>query len=135
MAVEYVKVKRTVSVGNEPGEKYLARIYRGSDVELEQIANDISEATTISYPDVLACLKAMEIHISKYILSGQSVKFGILGSFIPTIHAKAQATPDFVTANTIKRFTCRFLPSVSFKTKFAKCSFREANLEVKGLID
>ncbi len=134
MAVEYVKVKRNINFGENPGERFVARIYRSQDVELDQIAKDISESTTIGYPDVLGCLKAMEIQISKYILQGQSVKLGLMGSFIPSIHAKSQENADDVDASTIKRFTCRFFPSSTFKAQFAKCSFREANLEVKGLI-
>lgn len=135
MSVEYVKVRRMIHVGDNPGEAFLARIYRSQDVELDQIAMDIANSTTISYPDVLGCLKAMEIQISKYILQGHSVKLGLLGSFIPSIHAKAQDSVDKVDANTIKRFTCRFFPSASFKESLAKCSFREANLDVKGLIE
>ena len=64
MAIKYVKVKRTINVGDNPGEKFLARIYRGQDVEIDQIASEISEATTVTHPDVLACLKALEFHIS-----------------------------------------------------------------------
>ena len=135
MAVEYVKVKRMIHVGENPGEKFLARIYRSQDIELDQIAKDIAGSTTISYPDVLGCLKAMEMQIGKYILQGHSVKLGLLGSFIPTIHAKVQESADKVDANTIQRFTCRFFPSTSFKSQFEKCSFKEANLEVKGLIE
>ena len=74
MAIKFVKVKRNITVGSNPGEKYLARLFRGTDVSIDQIANEISEATTVSYPDVLACLKAMETHILKYILAGQAVK-------------------------------------------------------------
>lgn len=32
MAIKYVKVKRMISTGQNPGEKYLARIFRGQDV-------------------------------------------------------------------------------------------------------
>lgn len=135
MAVEYIKVKRTINVGDNPGEKFLARIFRGQDVEMDQIARDIANSTTISYPDVLGCLKAMEIQISKYILNGQSVKLGLLGSFIPTIHAKAQNVVDEVDANTIKRFSCRFFPSKNLKSQFAKCSFKEKSLEIRGLVE
>ena len=77
MAIKYVKVKRMISTGQNPGEKYLARIFRDQDVMIEQIANDISGSTTVSYPDVLACLKAMEIHVAKYVTAGQAVKFGL----------------------------------------------------------
>ena len=135
MAVNFVKVKRMIHVGENPGEKYVARLYRGQDVDLDQIAKDISESTTVSYPDVLACLKAMEIHVSKYVTEGQAVKFGLLGSFIPSIKVKAQESVDKVNSDTISRFTCRFFPSVDFKLHLAKSKFKEANLEVKGLVE
>lgn len=133
MAINYVKVKRTINVGDNPGEKFLARIYRGQDVEIDQIASEISEATTVTHPDVLACLKALEFHIVKYISAGQAVKLGLLGSFIPSISAKAVATPDEVTAESIKRARCRFYPSVQFKNSLNKCQFKLADLNIQGL--
>lgn len=134
MAIKYVKVKRTINVGDNPGEKFLARIYRGQDVEIDQIASEISEATTVTHPDVLACLKALEFHIVKYISAGQAVKLGLLGSFIPSISAKAMATPDEVTADSIKRARCRFYPSVQFKNSLTKCQFKLADLNVQSLV-
>ncbi len=133
MAINYVKIKRKINVGSNPGEKYLARLYRGQDVTMDQIASDISLSTTISYPDVLACLKALEIHISKYVLAGQAVKFDYLGHFIPSISASAMATPDEVTADTIKKTRCRFFPSVEFKNALAKSKYELADLNIKGL--
>ena len=128
MAIKYVKVKRTINVGDNPGEKFLARIYRGQDVEIDQIASEISEATTVTHPDVL------EFHIVKYISAGQAVKLGLLGSFIPSISAKAMATPDEVTADSIKRARCRFYPSVQFKNSLTKCQFKLADLNVQSLV-
>ena len=133
MAIEYVKVKRLISVGRNPGEKFLARLFRGQDVLIDQIASDIAESTTVSYPDVLACLKAMEIHVSKYVLSGQAVKFGLLGSFIPAISAKAVDSADAVTAETIRHTRCRFYPSADFMKSLAKSKYELADLEVNGL--
>ena len=133
MAIKFVKVKRNITVGSNPGEKYLARLFRGTDVSIDQIANEISEATTVSYPDVLACLKAMETHILKYILAGQAVKLNLLGSFIPFISAKAMNTADEVTADTIKRAGCRFFPSVNFKQAMKKCKFLQTDMNIAGL--
>src|SRR5574344_1599549 len=121
MAIKFVKVKRNITVGSNPGEKYLARLFRGTDVSIDQIANEISEVTTVSYPDVVACLKALETQILKYILAGQAVKLSLLGSFIPFISAKAMNTAEEVTADTIKRAGCRFFPSVNFKQAMKKC--------------
>ncbi len=133
MSIKYVKVKRKINVGSNPGEKFLARLVRGEDVRIDTIATEISEATTVSYPDVLACLKALEMEISKYVMAGQAVKFEHLGSFIPAISAEAQATVDTVSSDTIRRASCRFVPSVAFKNRLAKCTFELADFEVKGI--
>ncbi len=133
MAIKYVKVKRVINVGSNPGEKYLARLFRGEDVSIDRIAGDISMATTVSYPDVLACLKAMETFVSSYIQSGQAVKFGVLGAFIPSISAKAMNSAEEVTADTIRRVACRFYPSSEFKRSLAKSKYELADLEIKGL--
>ncbi len=134
MAINFVKVKRNINFGENPGERFVARLYRGQDISIERIATDISESTTIGYPDVIACLKAMEMHISKHILDGSAVKLGYLGSFIPQISAKSQESSDLVDASTIKKVSCRFLPSATFKHSLAKCKFQETDLVVKGQV-
>lgn len=133
--IKYVKVKRDIHVGQNPGERYVARLFRGQDVDLDSIAESISNSTTISYADVIATLKALEIEISKAILNGSAVKLGYLGSFIPQLHAQSQLDVDTCDANSIKRFSCRFLPSVKFKHNLEKVKFQEADLEVKGLVE
>jgi predicted histone-like DNA-binding protein len=131
--INYVKVKREIHVGANPGTKYLARLWRNEDVSLDTIAQEISDATTVSYPDVLAALKAFEIHVSKYVLNGSAVKFGTLGSFIPSLHAKSQMSADAVTADTIKRATCRFYPSSDFMKKLSKAQYQLKDLTVTGI--
>lgn len=135
MAINYVKVKRNITVGTNAGEKFLARIYRSQDVELEQIASDIADSTTVSEADVVATLKALEKHIVKYVQNGSAVKLGVLGSFIPSITAKAQESADLVDNTTIKRISCRFYPSVKFKYELSKASLSEKDLTVKGLVE
>lgn len=111
----------------------MARIFRGQDVHLDRIASEIAEATSLTYSDVLACLKAFESHIARYVLSGQAVKLGYLGAFIPSISARAMNTPDEVTPDSIKRARCRFYPSANFKQSLDKCAFSIADLNVSGL--
>lgn len=133
--IKYVTVKRNILLGNNPGERYVARLFRGQDVDLDSIAGSISNSTTISYADVLAVLKALEMEISNTILNGSAVKLGFLGTFSPTIRAKSQEEAEKVDASTITRFTCRFLPSSSFKRTLTKVKYQEADLKVKGIIE
>jgi predicted histone-like DNA-binding protein len=135
MAIEYVKVKRNILLGNNPGERYVARLFRGQDMDLDMVAESISNSTTISYADVLATLKALETEISKAVLNGSAVKLGFLGSFIPSIKAMSQEEAEKVDANTITRFSCRFYPSTKFKHTLKTVKFQEANFEIKGLVE
>ena len=124
----YVKSKRSLWIKGAKEERYMARIFRGSNVTLDVIAKEISHATSVSYPDVVAALKAFEIHVSNHVLQGNAVFFESLGAFIPKIKAQACATKEDVTAETIKKVTCRFFPSVAFKN-----TLKGATLEFKDL--
>lgn len=132
MAISYVRVKRKITTGSNPGDKYLASIFRESDVSLNDLCVEISQSTTVSYPDVLACLKALEINISRHILNGRAVKFPLLGSFIPSIKATAKDTLEEVDVSSIKKARCRFYPSPAFMYDLSKTSFNLRDLEVKG---
>lgn len=132
MAINYVRVQRKITVGATPGMKFLARCFRGQDVSMDMIAKEISNSTTVSYPDVLACLKALEISVSAHVLAGSAVKFNYLGHFIPTIKATACDTLDEVDISTIQKAKCRFYPSTAFMADLSKISFQLVDLEVKG---
>ncbi len=133
--VNYVKVRRIIHVGENPGEKFLARLVRNTDVSLDELAESIANSTTISYADVIATLKALEIEISKAILNGSAVKLGYLGSFIPQLNAKSQLDIDTCDASSITRYSCRFYPSAKFKQNLKQAKFGEKNMEIKGLVE
>jgi predicted histone-like DNA-binding protein len=133
MSIKYVKVQRNIYTGATPGTRYLARIFRVSNIDMDELATEISEATTVSFPDVLAALKALEIIISRHVLNGEAVKLNVLGMFAPGIKATAKTTLAQVDATTIKRAYCRFYPSPIFMKKLEKASFEEADLDITGL--
>ena len=133
--VNYVKVKRDIHVGQNPGERYVARLVRNTDVSLDTLAESIANSTTITYADVIATLKALEIEISKAILNGSAVKLNYLGSFIPQMNAKSQLDIDTCDASSITRYSCRFYPSTKFKHNLKQAKFGEKNLDIKGLVE
>ncbi|MDR1725610.1 MAG: HU family DNA-binding protein [Bacteroidales bacterium] len=133
MAIGYVKIQRKINVGGNPGIKFLARVFRKNTVNLDTIAREISGATSLSYADVLASLKAFEIHVSRHVLNGEGVKLELLGSFNPAIKATAQDSLTDVTVDTIKRAKVRFVPSPYWKNSLDKSLFEEVKLKVDGL--
>jgi hypothetical protein len=53
--INYVKSKNVKSTSVQTlVQKYLARLWRNEDVSLDTIAKEISDATTVSYPDVFS---------------------------------------------------------------------------------
>src|SRR5574344_251702 len=132
MAMDYVRIQRNIHTGATPGTKYLARIYRKGNISMDSLCTEISEATTMSYPDVLGVLKALEISISRHVLNGEGVKLELLGSFLPALRVKAQTALDKVTPDTIQRARCRFYPSAKFATQLQKVGYNLVDLTVHG---
>ena len=46
----YIKSKQKLWVKGVQEDKYFARIFRGANVSLDEIAKEISHATSVSYP-------------------------------------------------------------------------------------
>lgn len=71
---------------------YYAQMAATSPVELSQVCSFISERSTISEPDVVVILRALETVIVDNVSNGHSVRLGDLGSFRPTIKSSGAAT-------------------------------------------
>ena len=126
--IQFVKAKRTLLISGTKEDRYVAKIFRAPDTSLDAIAKEISHATSVSYPDVVAALKAFEIHVSNAVIKGSAVKFGALGSFIPAIRSKVVRKLDDVDADIVKRITCRFYPSNAFRKDLKSCPLEYRDL-------
>lgn len=124
--IKYIKGKKTVPFGGQPTQRYVAKIYRNSNITMDQMAKEISHATTLSYPDVIAALKAFEMHVAAKIMEGSAIKFDYLGMFIPKLVSRSVATKDEVNQDIIIRKTVRFYPSSAFKSEVSKATLQEA---------
>lgn len=133
MAVRYVKVKRTINVGNNPGERYLARIFREQQVDLDTISEQIAGSSSMSKGDVMAVLQQLQEQMSFHLLRGASVNLGLLGTFTPAISASSVSSADLVTSDTIRRFYVNFNPSTWLKSKFKDAKFSYVNTEIQGV--
>ena len=135
MSISYVVVKRDIHVGNNPGEKYIARMVREQSVDLNYIAEQIAGASTMSKADVMGVLQQLQVEMSYHFLRGASVKLGLLGTFTPYLRAKSQLNADEVKASTIKGLHITFRPSPWLNTKIKGASFNLIDPNIKGLIE
>ena len=72
--INYNVVKRNISTGFNPGEKYLAVIDRSGIMTQEQLADRISEMSSLAYNDVLSALAALQMVIADATMNGITVQ-------------------------------------------------------------
>ena len=131
MAIQFVKVKRNINFGENPGERFIARIVREQSVNLDYIAEQIAGASTMSKADVMGVLQQLQVEMSYHLLRGASVRLGLLGTFTPNLRAKSQESADLVKADTIKGLHIAFRPSpwLTYQIKNAKFNFVDTNIK------
>lgn len=123
----YIKSKRTLKINGTPEDRYIAKVYRGTDITQEELCQEIAYASSLTEGDVNNCLKQFLFFIQRHCAEGRAVQTQI-GKFIPAIRSKAVRTVDEVDNSTIKRVTCRFYPSARFKN-----NMKSAPVEFKDL--
>ena len=131
----YSRVKRTVTTGRNPGQKYLAVLFAPSSIDENQIAEEIASATSLAKGDVKNALTSLCEVIMRYNANSVKVKLGSLGTFSPSIKAQAKATLDDVTDDTITRITTKFRPNVVFSKRMKSAGVRLRQKDNKGYQD
>ena len=108
--------------------KYYGTVVLGEPVGLRAIVKEIEEKCTLTQADIVAVLYALESAVSKHLLNGQSVRFGTLGSFRPTISSEGATSAATWEPRMIKRVRAVFTPSGQMKQNLSlkNCNFTKA---------
>lgn len=99
---------------------YMPQPAAGSPLDLLDIAHHISQTCTLTRPDVMAVLAALEDSIALALLHGHSVRLGCLGSFRIRMKATPAARPEDVTAANVRGLGIAFRPSPYMKRLLMK---------------
>ena len=132
MAIKYIRVKRNVRVGYNPGEKYMATIKRDSTIDLKRIYEDMTDLSSLSRGDIKSSVDNLLLVMIKYLCNGSTVNLGEFGIFTPFLSAEACDTLEEVTADTIRKVNIRFRPSKELILKLEQTSKELGSLEAKG---
>ena len=108
--------------------KYYGTVVLGEPVGIRAIVKEIEEKCTLTQPDILAVLSALESAIAAKLRNGQAVRFGTLGSFRPTITSEGTEQANLWAVNKIKRVRAVFTPSAQLKRDLSlkNCTFSKA---------
>lgn len=132
--VNYNVVKRAISVGLNPGNKYICVINRNGVMSQEQLADRIAEMSSLAYNDVLSALAALQMVIADATMNGITVQLDQLGNFTPFLNSKAVETEADANVESIKRLRVNFYPNVRFKKKLKSTGFAFKYPVPKGLV-
>lgn len=96
-------IKFNIQEIGKPGDptapkKFYARPVHSGEVTLEELASDISHASSITEADVYAVLQSLVREIPRNIAKGNIVRLGNMGSFRLSTKSEGSDLPEEVTA-------------------------------------
>lgn len=97
---------------------YYATQVRLGEININDLADDMSAESTVTRHDILAVLSSLQQHVIKNLQQGRSVRLGDLGSFHVDITSRPSETEDEVTSENIKAVRVHFRKSGIMKSQF-----------------
>lgn len=114
MPVKYI-VKKQYNFVNPEQPRYTAQWKSRGEMNIRDIAEELSHASTLTPPDVAAMMEGL-IHVLGHSLAhGYLVKLGDFGSFSLSLDAEAQPLEKDVDAATINGCRVNFRPGKALK--------------------
>ncbi|TYR38231.1 DNA-binding protein [Sphingobacterium phlebotomi] len=107
-------------------KKFYARPVSSGEITLEDLASDISHASSINEADVMAVLYSLVREIPRNISQGYIVRLGGLGSFRLGTGSIGSETAEEVTSANIHRKRVLFQNGARIKKAIADLTFRKS---------
>ena len=129
MAVNYSLTQISTKPGQKDApKKWYAKMQASGEVTMDEMAEDIAYATTLTDGDVLNALRALLKQLNKHLAAGKIVRLENFGTFQLQLHSTgADTEEEFTTAN-ITGATVQFRPG---KTTQATTRAGEGGLTFK----
>lgn len=116
MAINYCVVGMQNPLDRESGEiKYYPKAQASGSVGINELAEEISYATTLTDGDVLNVIRALVKRINMHIANGQIVKLENLGSFQAQLQSHGSSTEDTYSPSLIRKVTLQFRPGIGLR--------------------
>ena len=95
--------------------QYALRVVSKGVTDLEQLAEEISQASSLTPADCYGVLYSFVHHVGKSLQRGEIVRLDPMGSFQIKITGSATAAPQELSVQNIKRTTVAFRPGKKWK--------------------
>lgn len=126
MAYKFKKIKKTITLGANPGKKYVAAIAYENTVSKKEVADFIEKDSTIAPADIEILFGALSDAIGENVAIGRGVNMKSLGVFSPNFKSKGEANMDDVSVSNITKVTVNFRPATEFRQDMNKAKVEES---------
>jgi predicted histone-like DNA-binding protein len=106
-------------------KKFYARPITSGEIDLEELSDDISNASSINLPDVYAVLQSLVRELPKNISAGKIVRLGNLGSFRLGYSSEGSESLEQVSARNIISRKLIFNPGKKIKQQLLTIQFEK----------
>ncbi len=125
MSIKFNVIEIASPSDPEAPKKFYARPVHTGEIVLEDLASDISHASSINEADVYAVLQSLVREIPRNISQGYIVRLGNLGSFRLSSSSAGSETREEVSANNILHKRLLFNPGKRIKSVLESLTFRK----------
>ena len=126
MAIEYKAIRRKVIGGVDKGKtKYYASANTTGRSAIDEITEDIEQASTVNGADIRAVLYGLLESIPKHLKAGNSVELQGIGTFRISISSNPEDTADKVTSKSIKSTKILFTPDKKLSKVLNDLTFKK----------
>ena len=125
MPIKFKVTSKVNSLTEPPTTKYYPCAVRKEVVDLEALAEQISESSTVSEVDCYAVVVGLRKVILQQLMRGNSVNIDHLGTFSISLAVTGETEQSDVTAKNILNAKINFKPDVRMKRKLAEAKFKK----------
>ena len=110
MAINYSVVAMKKPGQSDEPAKYYAKAQAAGVVEIDELAEEISYATSLTDGDVVNAIRALVKQVAKHIGKGEIVRLGNLGSFQAQLSSEGAEAEEKFTPASIRKVHLQFRP-------------------------
>ena len=111
--------KRTLNFSDDKKEVYVATADRNGVIDTEKMARVIAKDTGARPAQVKMILTSLQDNMMEWLEEGHGVRFGDIGSFLPSVKSKSADSADDAE---VQRVKVTFIPNRKFSRKVAAIS-------------
>ena len=124
--MKYRAIQRRNPLEPAAPKKWYATPVNAGKVSQRSISKDIVESSSLTYGDVSHAIESLLNAIPRYLILGNSVNLGVLGTFRLSFSSSGVETPDDLTANLISGVKVIYTPSTELRKQIKQIDFLKA---------